>query len=287
MIDRLFQHCRGVGPGTEARLSSLGFHTWDDCLNNPGELPFRQRKLELFLKTLAESRDALLLDDIGRLIKLFPVREHWRILFHYFHKATFFDMETSGLSLYYNHPTVIVALHRGELMTFRYGENLEDFIELLDETELVVTFNGSSFDVPFLERAFHVPLDDIPHIDLRWVAYHRGHTGGLKSIEAEFGLARVPEICGIDGYEAVMLFDRWQEGDSTAGENLVRYCRADVIATCITAGLILFGESFRERARSLGGELFKLPEKFNDVPDAFTSTAENKGKYSSRSHRCL
>ncbi len=250
MIDRVFQHCAGVGPETESRLNCLGYHTWDDCLNNPDNLPIKGRRRDNFIRSLEESSRAYAENDIHRLIKMFPVREHWRILHNYFQDATFFDMETSGLSIYYNHPTVISAYHRGELLSFRYGENLEYFLDILDESNIVVTFNGSSFDVPFLERAFHVPLDDIPHIDIRWVAYHRGFTGGLKNIEKEFGLVRAPEISGIDGYEAVNLFYRWQDGEAGALEDLVRYCCADVMATYHVAALLLFGDAFSDSVRN-------------------------------------
>lgn len=239
MIDRTFIHCPGIGPKTDRRLKSLGFQCWQDCLDRHTELPMSGSLRQRFLEMIRDSLEALKQEDLTFLSTHLPPREHWRILGRYFADATFFDIETTGLSSYDSIVTVITAYYRGELFTFVHEENLGDFLELVDQSKLLVTFNGNSFDIPFLESSFNIPEIGCPYVDLRWICYHQGYTGGLKSIEREMYINRPDDVRNVDGYEAVILFDRWQNGDAAAGRKLIRYCESDVLATYLTAGRLL------------------------------------------------
>ncbi len=239
MIDQTFIHCTGIGPKTEKRLKSLGLLSWSDCLKTPDSLPFGGQRRDQFLEQLEASRVALEKDDIGYLVKQLPSKEHWRILADYFDQATFFDIETTGLSSYDSIITVIVAYQKGQLHTFLFQENLDDFLEMVENSSLLVAFNGNSFDIPFVENAFNIPDIGCPFIDLRWICYHLGYRGGLKSIEKELYIKRPQEIASIDGFEAISLFLDWQKGDQQAKEKLVRYCKADVLSTYLVAQQII------------------------------------------------
>ncbi|MBT3225055.1 MAG: ribonuclease H-like domain-containing protein [Deltaproteobacteria bacterium] len=239
MIDQTFLHCPGVGPKTENRLKTLGFLCWQDCLARPEELPFSDSRKEQFLAVIQASLTALQKQDLAYLTTCLPPREHWRILAQHFSEATFFDIETTGLSSYDSFTTVISAYHQQKLYTFVYEENLADFLQLVDQSKLLVAFNGNSFDIPFLENSFNIPAIGCPHIDLRWIFYHQGYRGGLKVIEKQLGLHRPAAIHHVDGHEAVLLFERWQRGDSGARLKLIRYCQTDVLTTYLTAGLLL------------------------------------------------
>ena len=239
MIDQTFLHCPGVGQKTEARLKSLGFLSWQDCLDRSNDLPFSHSRKQLFLHAIENSLAALQKMDLAYLSCHLPTREHWRILAQYFPEATFFDIETTGLSSYDSFTTVIAAYHKQELQTFVYEENLGDFLQLVDQSKLLVAFNGNSFDIPFLEKSFNIPVIGCPHIDLRWIFYHRGYTGGLKAIEKQLAIHRPAAVRSVDGREAVLLFNRWQSGDSSARIKLIRYCQTDVLATYLSAGRLL------------------------------------------------
>jgi len=234
MLDRVFSHCPGIGPRTEARLAEMGVCTWDDFISS-GKLPLGREKRDRAEDIISRSIEARRKGDIGFFVKHFPGREHWRVLREYLPRATFFDIETTGLSWYESHATVITAYHRGDVRAFIHGRDLDSFLDLASEAELLVSFNGSCFDLPFIERTFSIPSLGRPHIDLRWVAYHAGYRGGLKAIEAELGVRRPPEIEGIDGFEAVNLYYRWQAGDDGALRMLVRYCSADAVSLYIVA----------------------------------------------------
>lgn len=239
MIQGCFRHLSGVGPRTAAALRGGGFNTWDDCIAKKDELPFNGKRRNRFISEVFESAEALSSNDLSYFTSSFPTAEQWRILHDYFESAAFIDVETTGLSRSSCHVSVIAAFYRGELSTFVYGENLDDFLFFADTVGLMVTFNGNSFDIPFIERTFNIPSLDRPHVDLRWIAWHAGYRGGLKSIERQMGIRRPLKIEGIDGFEAVDLFYKWQCGDREARESLISYCAADVIATSLVAERLL------------------------------------------------
>lgn len=215
-----------------AAFPGLGIHTWDDlklkysAQTLPGVESARHAEL---LHELSRCETALAAADLAYLTKILHRSDHWRLLADFGSKATFLDIETSGDEL---RPeiSVVVIRHRGQLHTFTAGQNLDQFLHFLGEIELLVTFNGASFDVPQLENHFHIPMRDIAHVDLRWVCYHSQLKGGLKEIERAIGLVRPPDLIGMDGAEAAFLWQRWKwTGNEKLVRRLTRYCAADVI----------------------------------------------------------
>lgn len=239
MIRECFRHFQGIGPKTAEALNQKGFLSWDDCITRKEEIPFNGKRRKTLIDDIQKSKRALDSDDIDYFAASFPTAEHWRILGNYFDRAAFIDVETTGLSRHSCHASVIAALYRGEMHSFVFGENLDDFLLLADDAELLVTFNGNCFDIPFLEKTFNLPKIGRAHVDLRWIAWHRGYRGGLKSIERQLGIRRPPHIDGIDGFEAVDLFFQWQRGDASSRDRLISYCRADVCSTYLIAEKIL------------------------------------------------
>lgn len=244
MIDQTFIHCPGIGPKTDKILKQKGFNNWNDCLNNIDGIPFTGKKLNSFIEKLNESKSALSDNNIKYFVNCYPHREHWRILGYYFDKCTFFDIETTGLSKYYNHATVITAFKDGAIHTFFADENLDDFLNLVDNSSLLVSFNGNAFDIPFLESTFHIPDFNCPHVDLRWVSYHAGYKSGLKDIEKKFNLKRPNGLEHIDGFEAVRLYYDYISGNLNAKNKLINYCKTDTVSSLIIAGKILNQNGF-------------------------------------------
>jgi len=232
-------HCLGIGNKTENKLKAVGFNTWEDCFNNQTCIPLKGQKLTNFLENLALSKEKLDKNDIRYFVDNLPTKEHWRILAKYFDEATFFDIETTGLRWSESQITVITAFKDYKLHSFVYQDNLDDFLNLVDESKLLVSFNGNSFDIPFVERSFNIPYINCPYIDLRWIAYHRGYRCGLKDIEKTMNIGRPSELADVDGYEAILLFYRWQSGEEDAKYKLIKYCQADTLCTCLVASRIL------------------------------------------------
>ena len=84
---------------------------------------------------------------------------------------------------HYDEVTLIGALGGGSLALFINGINLDEFPAYVAQFPLLVTFNGSQFDVPFLRAHFPEARLDQAHIDLRFALASLGYRGGLKAVE--------------------------------------------------------------------------------------------------------
>lgn len=239
MIDRTFIHCSGIGPTYEKKLHDAGFKDWKSVLDNRDDLPFNGKVTTNLIKELTKSSMAFKEGDIQYFVSCFPIRDQWKILGQFYDKASYFDIETTDISFGNAIITLIVCYHKGKLYHFIRNENLDDFLDLLEDIELLVSFNGNSFDVPHILNNYHIP--DIPcaHIDLRWQCYHCQYIHGLKNIEIEMGIQRPDDLKGIDGLEAVYLWHRWENGDLESKNRLIRYCSADVLSLKLIAAKIL------------------------------------------------
>jgi len=84
---------------------------------------------------------------------------------------------------------------------------LDDFIDEIYKYKVIVTYNGKSFDIPFIESFFKIRLNHA-QIDLRYVLYSLGFRGGLKGVERQLGTDR-GNLRDIDGFFAVLLWNEF------------------------------------------------------------------------------
>ena len=100
--------------------------------------------------------------------------------------------------------------------------------EALRGIDTLCTFNGESFDMPVLRRAYGIGLlERCRSLDLSMECRRMGRRGGLKRIEDGLGIPR--SLRGITGYDAMVLWERWENGDRNALETLLQYNRDDVV----------------------------------------------------------
>jgi uncharacterized protein YprB with RNaseH-like and TPR domain len=227
MLKNTFCHIPGIGPKTESRLWDSGLLSWDAATDEAlSSLPPRRRRL-LQDHTL-ESRRRLEADDPNYFDSLLPANQAWRMFPEFRHSTAYLDIETTGLSAGRHHVTTI-ALYDGEsIFHYIHGQNLADFRSRIAQYKLIVTYNGKTFDVPFLREALGLPMPHA-HIDLRYVLGSLGLTGGLKRCERKLGLDR-EELADVDGYFAVLLWrDYKRNGNAHALETLLAYNIADVV----------------------------------------------------------
>jgi uncharacterized protein len=226
MLEHTFIHVQGIGEKTEKNLWHRGILTWEDFLaRGEGVLPRgRERLMRKQLEDSLRHRR-----DPGFFRDRLPSSEHWRLYETFRERAVFLDIETSGGYQGLEEITLIGTYDGREFKTFLNGANLQDFELAISDFDLLVTFNGTSFDLPFIRRAF--PNISLPaaHIDLRYVLRRLGYRGGLKKIERELGMQRESAIEGMDGFDAVRLWKAFQWGDRTALDLLIRYNEADVL----------------------------------------------------------
>ena len=233
MITEALQHCSGIGPVRLAQLRNEGVKSWNDVLASPERIPSPWRS-ELIAEC-QRCQAALDAEDARYFVDRFAPADKWRILDYFFDQTTFFDIETMGLQ-YDASITVIVCWHDGQFRIFVEHENLDDFLELLDDAKLLASFNGASFDVPRVLNSFHIPTLPCAHLDLRWSCYHQGHSGGLKDITRRMGIERPEDLHDADGELAVQLWQAWKDhGDNASREQLIRYCAADVLLLVMLA----------------------------------------------------
>lgn len=120
-------------------------------------------------------------------------------------KIGFLNIETPGLSPLRDHVAVIGLQTGGRFQAFIRGVNLDAFPEAVGEIPILVTFNGSCFDLPFLIETFPSYWPGA-HVDLRYPLARLQLRGGLKAIERKLGLARSDEVAGMNGEEAIRLW---------------------------------------------------------------------------------
>jgi uncharacterized protein YprB with RNaseH-like and TPR domain len=245
-IENSFIPVDGVGERTERSLWESGVTHWDAF--DPSAVGARQAEnIESFVATAAERLDD---GDAAFFRERFPSGSHWRCYENFREDACFLDIETTGLDQGRDDVTVVGLHTPGETETLVAGRDLtaERLQRRLDDANLLVTFNGKRFDVPFLESAFGVDVD-APHVDLMYPCRRLGLTGGLKAIERETGIDRDrPDLSGED---AVRLWREYERGDESALETLVSYNRDD------TENLRALADRVTDRLHS---DVFVAPE---------------------------
>jgi uncharacterized protein len=227
VIRATFQHLPGVGPGTEARLWGSGIRDWSELLTAPVTRSLAARLRNRIEREVAASERALADRDAAWFGRRLSPAEHWRLFPEFEEETAYLDIETTGLSPFDGIVTVVSVHARGETRTFVAGEDLEELPAYLRRYPVLVTFNGSRFDVPFLRAVFPAMAPPPAHIDLRFLLYRLGISGGLKRIESTLGLGDRSGVEGVDGLEAVRLWHEYRRGHRAALDRLVRYNRAD------------------------------------------------------------
>ncbi len=222
-------HLSGVGPVTEADLWRAGVRDWTELLERQGELGLAEPVRSRLASELAASERALVERDVVWFGRRLPEREHWRLYPTFARETAFLDIETTGLSPYEGIVTVVGVHAADGTRSFVAGEDLEELPAYLKRYRLLVTFNGSRFDVPFLALAFPQLVVPPVHIDLRFLFYRLGLAGGLKRIEAHLGVGDRSGVEGVHGLDAVRLWQEYRRGNAGALDRLVRYNRADTV----------------------------------------------------------
>lgn len=230
MLKNTFIHFRGFGLKKERSLWETGVLTWDDFekkfLEQVSLFPSNpEREVS---RMLAESRQALERGDSDYFAVLLPSNEHYRIALANPETTLFLDIETTGLSLYYDHTTIIGLADANRYYLYTKGGTLDSIAEVLAKAKCLVTFNGTMFDLKFLQKEF--PQLRLPkaHVDLRFLGLRFGLRGSQKDIERRLGLNRPEAIRGVKGESAPLLWHRFIRGDADAGKRLVQYNHSDI-----------------------------------------------------------
>ena len=228
MLRKTFVHIPGIGRTTEKNLWNAGIKEWDHFLDHIDDVALSPSKKKIMHDHLQESLKQYKNKNWSFFAQGLPPAEQWRLYPQFKEQCGFLDIETTGLSKQRDMITII-GLYDGKNSTmFVQGKNLSEFSRAVSRFQLLVTYNGACFDLPFIRTKFaDLPLKQA-HIDLRFVLRSLGYSGGLKHIEKELGIERGEDIAGLSGFDAIRLWNAYRNGDHNALRQLIKYNQADI-----------------------------------------------------------
>ncbi len=205
---------------------------------------------ETLLPAAARAEAALATGALPALAAALPSDERWRLYGAFADRAVYLDIE-ADLALRHDEwvPTFPTACAPGEARQRRaragiaaiglldargprvllQGRDLAEAPEAIPGSCLLVTFNGGSFDLPALERAFPGWRRPPAHVDLRPLLARLGLRGGLKAIEQQTRVGRPGHLCGLQDQGVVWLWRRAVGGDAQALRLFAEYNLYDAV----------------------------------------------------------
>jgi len=227
MLSHTFCHIPGIGPHTERRLWAGGVLSWE-AFHEAEETPLCETRTHHVRAHIETSRERLEARDAAYFHDVLPGSERWRLFDAFRDSVAYIDIETTGLGDPDDYITSIALYDGRSIRTFVYDDNLFDFANAIRDYKLLVTYNGKSFDVPFIRNTMGLPMHQA-HIDLMYVLRALGYRGGLKGCERQLGISR-GDLEGVDGFAAVLLwFDYLNHDNRKALETLLAYNVEDVV----------------------------------------------------------
>ena len=265
----------------EGISEALEKHNWESGIVSQEDLKqkanlqysiFNENPLDL-------SIDALKNNDVEYYIKNLDKKDYYRIAFSYPDKVMFLDIETTGLSKVYSYITMIGWYKNCEYKCWLHGNPVDKLIKDLNDVNIVVTFNGTLFDLPFIEGKYevlHQVLKRKAHIDLRFFAKRHNYTGGQKKIEDELEFVRPDDLEGVDGKEAISLWYRFLKGDKPALDKLIHYNYNDIRGMIYLFNYIFFNKIYGKTFPAVGNPKEFLIRHYKE--NVYTEREANKAK---------
>ncbi|MEJ2738726.1 MAG: ribonuclease H-like domain-containing protein [Dehalococcoidia bacterium] len=146
----------------------------------------------------------------------------------------YLDIETTGLSFYYDAITVVgiyLCNSTDNKLIQLVGRhiNRKNLLKSLENVQTIYTYNGKRFDIPFIERFLGIDLlIDFSHYDLMYDCWKYNLRGGFKAVERQLKIPR--QLQDINGAEAVVLWKHYRNyGNRKALELLLQYNKEDVV----------------------------------------------------------
>ncbi len=227
MIEKTFCHISGISENCEKNLWVNGIDSWNIFFEKHTKIKFLPKsKLDKIKTELFFSKEELIKNNLKYFYSKLPQKEHYRLINR--GKIAYVDIETTGLSKYSDIITLIGIFDGDNVKIFINGKNLEDAYLELEKYDIIVTFNGKTFDLPFIEHHAKKRYE-VLHLDLRYMLKEFNLAGGLKKIEKDLGIIRNDEIANVDGFEAVRLWRKYKNGDEKSLEKLIKYNTEDIV----------------------------------------------------------
>ena len=228
MLNSSFSHIPCVGSITERKIWGSGIKTMDDFVKSSPEF-ISPDKRKTIVDYIYLSKEHIKNKNAQFFYENLPPKEHWRLFSEFRKNIVYLDIETTGLGTLEDVITTI-ALYDGERIYYYVnGKNLNQFKQDIQKYKALVTYNGKTFDIPFIENYFGIRMSHA-HLDLRYILRSLGYSGGLKSCERQLGIGRTGSLADVDGFFAVLLWDDYKKkGNEKSLETLLSYNIEDVL----------------------------------------------------------
>ena len=227
MLQNSFIQLPGIGIKKEKSIWKTGILTWKDFIIKSKQAD-NKLSVNKSYNIIETCLDKLVEKDAAYFYNILPPSESWRLFKEFQNQCLYLDIETNGGNHYSGFITTIATYDGKNIKYYINGKNLEDFINDIFNYKILITYNGKSFDIPFIENFFNVQLNHA-QIDLRYILRSLGYKGGLKNCEKQLGLSR-NGLNDIDGYFAIHLWnDYYYNANQKALETLLAYNIEDSI----------------------------------------------------------
>lgn len=229
MLTKTFCHIPGVGYHTERSLWQAGCEDWDTFLRNPPAFNVGAPGTEAVVREVERSKACLENGEYQYFKKALGMSEAWRAWPELRSSCVYLDIETNGGQS--GDSITTIGLYDGKEFTCLVkGQDLANFRDLISKYSMIVTFFGTSFDIPMLQKLFRDVRFDQVHLDLCPALRRLGLRGGLKKIEKQLGITRADVAEGLSGLDAIRLWHAYsRRGNEEALQTLIAYNREDVI----------------------------------------------------------
>ncbi|RMF54324.1 exonuclease [Candidatus Woesearchaeota archaeon] len=230
MIRNSFIFLPKIDRKTEESIWKQGITTWTDFISASRIKGVSQKRKFVYDRILKKAVKALLNSDSTFFLGL-PSSENWRLYEMFKDEACYLDIEASGTRN--NSFVTVIGIYDGFETKIMVKDVNLDFKQLKKELEkykLIITFNGSSFDIPFLKKRFPELLPEIPNFDLKTACLRIGLEGGLKIIEKQLGIKRSGLVERLYGGDILLLWKMFRGSrDPYYLDLLIEYNEYDVI----------------------------------------------------------
>ncbi len=193
MIRQSFIFLPGCTPLREQKFWAAGIKDWSTFRHSTKIKGINPTRKILYDTLLQQADQALQQGNSEYFNNKLPSIHSWRLYDEFRDQVCFLDIETDSKSLV----TVVGISNYYQTNQFVRGINLSSQVlrKELAKYNLLVTFNGASFDLPILRKEYHLQIA-MPHIDLKPLCAQLDLNGGLKEVERILNLKRPPHLYG-------------------------------------------------------------------------------------------
>ncbi len=231
MIKESFIFLNCIGEKKEKQIWGQGIRDWDSFKKTSVIKGLSQKSKLLYDTQLTQASNALKENNSSFFIDKLEQKHTWRLYEEFKDEACFFDIETTGIKK--KDHIIAAGIFDGlktKTLISGINFNINTLARELKRYKIIITFNGSSFDIPFLKKRYPSLIPKIPHIDLKHACFSAGLKNNLKDIEKRLGITRNPIINKIRGGDVYRLWRMYfASGDEHYLNLLIEYNEEDAV----------------------------------------------------------